>query len=119
MLLWHNFFVSLPAFPFFFLVHLPVLGLLNTLQLFHIYIYVCVCVYFPCVYVACEYFLFCHELCFVIFALLWHVFRPFWDSENFRKRIFCPLMNSLPFYRLGLRGMTFLRLKNLAALVFS
>ena len=33
---------------------LPVLGLLNNLQLIYIYIYA----YFPCVHVACEYFLF-------------------------------------------------------------
>ena len=35
---------------------LPVLGLLNNLQLIYIYIYIYA--YFPCVHVACEYFLF-------------------------------------------------------------
>ena len=41
-LLQHNFIYLFP--PFFFLGALPVLGLLNNLQLFHIYICVCVCV---------------------------------------------------------------------------
>ena len=50
------------SFSFFFLGALPVLGLLNNLQLLYIY------AYFPCVHVACEYFLFA----FLVYAFVLH-----------------------------------------------
>lgn len=56
---------------------LPVLGLLNNLKLFYILIRL-----FP-FYVAREYFLLCYDLCFIVFALLGHVSRPFGDLEIF------------------------------------
>ena len=99
MLLRLSFFVLSPAFLFLFslkkkknnLGALLVLGLLNNLQLFYIYIYIYALISLVFMLLAntsCLHFLFCHDLCFIVFALLGHVFRPFRDLQ-----IFCPLMN--------------------------